>query len=170
MPRNFRGGSRSRSRSWSGATGSGFALSLTQLVLATFSLSTDFDETLLRSRGEVILDGVPNAANDEETVGLGLIVVQEAAGTQGGVSVPGPINDIDADWLWHRFVPMSSSTLSAGASDAILAQRIIELDSKAMRKVARDQVIVMVGELSTGTFATMRLGFGVRMLSQITGI
>ncbi len=161
-----RTGQRPHSRNWTGQVFASSALSVTQAIFGVPITVGTSDVTLLRSRGEIIIFATPDAASDDDVVGLGIIVVQEAAATVGGTSVPGPVNDIDADWLWHRFVGLDGGAVSAADSASILTNRIIEIDSKAMRRVKRDQVIVLVAELSTGQFGAVRMSGGFRLLTQ----
>ena len=93
-------------KSWIGVTTSGQqALGQVQAVMASIGIAEGtVRETLLRSRGEVSLAFGANAGGDSDVVGLGLIVLHSNAVSVGGSSVPGPINDIGADWLWHRLV------------------------------------------------------------------
>ncbi len=158
---------RSRSRgvkSW-GTTQFGVAtLTTTQLILASLVLSTTSGETILRSRGMLFLRGNPDAAGDDDVVGLGLIVVQSAAAAVGGASIPGPINDGDADWFWHQFVPLNSFG-SAADDEAIGLNKYVEIDSKAMRKVPRDQTVILVGELFSGELSNVQVSGGLRLLS-----
>ena len=170
MPRSFRRSSTARSRTWAGALVSATALSTTQAILTSFSLSTDFEETLLRLRGELLAVAVPNAAADEVVLGLGLIVVQQAAAAAGGTSVPGPLNDQNANWQWHMTVPLFDSISSSGSVASIGLNARIHVDSKAMRKIAADQEIVLVGELNSSSMASVEVIGGIRVLSQITGL
>jgi len=145
------------------------SLSTTQAILATFPLSTDFPETVLRARGSFLFSGTANGAGDAGVAAIGLIVVQEAAATVGGVSVPGPANDINANWLWHQFVPMISNEVTAASDTALGLFARVEMDSKAMRIVKPDQVVVLVIETVTGSgLAQQSVAGGLRILSGLT--
>jgi len=140
------------------------AITTTQAIFATAALEHGEDATLLRSRGEFIFVATPNAGADFDVIGIGLIVVQSAAVTVGGAAVPGPINDGDADWLWHQFVPLDAGGASAADPNAIGLFARVTVDSKAMRKVRTDQTIILVAELSTGNFTDVAFSGGVRLL------
>ena len=119
--------------------------------------------TLMRCRGEIILEATPDASGDSDVVGLGLIIVSGDAFVVGGASLPGPISDASASWLWHRFVCLEASTNALDGSH-ILTNRIIEVDSKAMRKMKPNDTLALVGELSTGEFAAVTALSGIRFL------
>ncbi len=109
--------------------------------------------TLMRTRGAgtVVMD--PGAAGDEMVVGLGLIIVQSDAVVAGAGSVPSPIEDAEAPWIWLRHVPLASGDASAqNGADVNQADRF-EIDSKAMRKIKPGQTMtfVMDGVISGGT-------------------
>ena len=156
-------------RSWSGTSISTVvSVTTTQQVVTVLSLFTDFPETLLRSRGSLLIQATPDAADENDILGIGLIVVNEAASSAGGVSVPGPLNDIDADWLWHQGIAFDSRVATSYTGDHIGLNKRVEIDSKAMRRVARDQTIVLVAEAATGEFVSLRLTGFLRMLAQLS--
>ncbi len=115
------------------------------------------DSTILRVRGEILVVGVPNAATDVDTIGLGLIVVQTNAFTVGGTSLPGPIDQAGADWMWHRYVHLDAVTLTAGDPQAITVNERIIVDSKAMRRFPQGTTVAFVGEATTGDFASVEV-------------
>ncbi len=148
-------------------TTSGIELTVTQQEVVNCGITegSALDATVLRSRGWAFLVAVPNAADDEEVIGLGLVVVNEAAQGVGGASLPGPIADINSDaWLWHALIPMDGSTLTAADPQAIGTNRYVEIDSKAMRRVAADQTVVLVGERSQSSFASVSVLAGMSTL------
>ena len=157
---------RTRSRGtkeWSGVALAPLALTTTQALLVAFA--HDLQETILRIRGQFLATGVPDTAFDDETVGVGAIVVTDNAVAAGGVSLPGPISDPDASWIWHAYMPLMSLATTS-ASDVALGcfDRVI-VDSKAMRKSNRNESLAFVGQLATGDFGSVRIQGGVRVLS-----
>jgi len=148
---------------WNGFQISKVNLSTTQAVLG--SGLTDVEPvTLQRIRGEVFIKGTPDLAADDELVGLGMIVVQQQAATAGGASVPSPLADLSAPWLWHRFVPLSAG--SAGLLGDDLGSMVrVEVDSKAQRKVGINEIVIFVGEIQTGEYATVAINGGIRGLA-----
>jgi len=154
-------------KSWSGVFSAGQSgLTTTQAGLVSISIAENAPrETLLRSRGNVLLSATPDAATDSDMVGLGLIVVHSNAVAVGGTALPGPLNDMGADWLWHQFVPLNAGGDTA-LDDPSFGQytRYIEIDSRAMRRVPPDHEVVLMGELSVGDFASVIFQAGIRLL------
>jgi len=155
------------SKTWIGETASGItSVTATQVMLIFTGISeaTLGSTTLLRSRGNVLCVATPDAAGDSDVLGLGLIVVHSNARVAGGVSLPGPINDDGADWLWHQYVPLHSGGITSTTGDNIGSNVRIEIDSKAMRRVPTDHDIVLMAEVADGDFATVAVNAGVRFL------
>jgi len=152
-------------KSWVGATSPGVNLTTTQgVVLAVTVVEGSSVATLLRSRGNLFLSGTPDAAADIDVAAVGLIVVHTNALTAGGVSLPGPIADAGADWLWHQYVPLDASGATAGDPAGIGFNRWIEVDSKAMRRIPTDHAVVLMGELLGATMVSISVAGGVRFL------
>jgi len=91
--------------------------------------------------------------------------VSEQAGAAGGVSVPGPISDEDASWLWHRYVVMNAGTAALTGDDIGSMVRGV-IDSKAMRKKKVNESLILVGQLFTGLYAAVEVNGGFRILIQ----
>ncbi len=134
----------------------------TQSVLSFFSFAAA--NTLLRMRGDLLVTAVPNAVNDDDTLGLGAIIVSDEARAAGGVSIPGPISSGNASWIWHRYVGLHSATNSAASSMALGLWARVEIDSKAMRKMKPNDSLVLVAETSTGEMASVFVVGGWRTL------
>jgi len=115
-------------------------------------------------RGELLVSASPNAAGDGDVAAFGFIVVSEAAAAVGGTSVPGPILNPEADWIWHSYVPLRSLAATAADDTAIGCFSRVLIDSKAMRRVKKDQEVIFVTELSTGEFASVIVTGGIRAL------
>jgi len=154
------------SKHWSGADtgGSGIVLTVTQALILFFVAAGD-PFTVLRSRGNIFVTATPDAADDDDVIGFGIIVATDQAVAAGGASLPGPIADPDADWLWHQYVPMSARALTAYAGDAIGLNARVEIDSKAMRRGTTNQQTVLIGELSSGQFSSVIAHAGFRLLA-----
>ncbi len=120
--------------------------------------------TLLRSRGMLSIFATPDAAADSTVVALGLIVVSANALAVGGTSVPGPIADQGADWLWHNYQPMDSMNATSAAGNNPGLYRLVEVDSKAMRRVPEDAAVALVGETNTAEFVSIEVSGGIRFL------
>jgi len=133
----------------------GSNLTAAQTVLGSISFANLATEaTHLRTRGEILIAAVPDAATDIEVIGLGLCVVTNAAKDVGGVSVPGPINDIESDvWLWHSLTGMDAVVLTGADANARSVVHRVTIDAKAMRRVPDGHALILVGERSQTAFA-----------------
>jgi len=162
-----RGRSSRLSKSWTNMTvADRVTIGTTQTVIGSVTIAEGAGQanTLLRSRGGLMVWGEPDASTDSDVCALGLIVVHSNALAVGGTSVPGPLNDQGADWLWHRYVPLDAGIATGVVGDNILAIERFELDSKAMRRVPEDSSVVLIGEVSVGDFAAVFVSGGVRFL------
>ncbi len=152
--------------------GSAQQVAAVDLALNTASIVHTFtntlSRTLMRTRGNILVQ-LDAGANDERAmIALGLIVVSTPAATAGTASVPTPITDIGADWFWHYFATVTALAETSVTGDAGGLFERIEVDSKAMRKLKDDQTLLLVCEVgqtidATGTFdvqAGMRYLFG----------
>jgi len=153
-------------KAWQGSFNTAaIGITTTQVNVLQSVESAGLNQTLLRSRGEILVQATPNAAADVGVIGLGLIVVHANAATAGGVSLPGPLTDVDADWLWHQFVPVDAIVLTTADANARSIVSRIEIDAKAMRRVAGDNVVVLIAQISAGTgMASSSCLAGVRFL------
>ena len=122
------------------------------------------DNTVLRSRGELVVQAVADAATDTAVMGLGIGVITTNSRIVGGTSVPGPITDIGWDgWLYHRFVGFEANPATSASNVAILLNRVVDIDSKAMRKLPEGSSVVLIAEVSTADMVVTALG-GMRWL------
>ncbi len=149
-------------KEWGGTTFNEITITTTQGILTTF-IEAGSPSTILRVRGNIAVQTTPDAASDDDVLGLGLIIVSDASAAIGGSSVPGPIADPASPWIWHQYVPFLAST-TAIAGDAILQEARVEIDSKAMRKLGINETAVLVGEMDTGSFAAVTATGGIRVL------
>ncbi len=164
MARRSRGGR--LAKQWSGATFDKVAMSTTQVGFIAFTATEGGeDETVLRVRGDILVVASPDAAADSAIFALGAIVVQVNAFSVGGLSLPGPVVDIGADWLWHTFVSLEVAGATSVAGDNIGIIHRVVVDSKAMRRVPDDSMIAFVGELTAVDFAAVEITGGLRVLS-----
>ena len=108
--------------------------------------------TVLRLRGSVFCELNAGAVNERVLVSVGLIVVGSNAFQAGAGSVPSPATDSDADWMWFEQLSVSSLEEGAVVNDALFDR--VKIDSKAMRKVKPDDVVVFVVEVAQSTDQT----------------
>ena len=147
---------------WEGFTGSSLAQGAGSFVTTAVSeavLEARPSPTIVRTRGEFWCKSQTSAVNSRVTAGL--IVVTAKALAAGVASLPTPSTDVGSDWFWWDEYVVAWQTgepISSG-----YARRVI--DSRAMRKVGLNQVVVMVVEVASisGT-PSVDIAFGARIL------
>ena len=142
----------------------GLSTTQTQIIGITFAEATP-DNTVLRTRGDLLVVATPNAAADTDVAAFGVAIVSNAAQAAGGLSLPGPIVDANSDqWLWHRFVPLDAVDATATVADNPGVVVRVPIDSKAMRRFSNDQSVLLIGEVSSGAFASVTVVGGIAFL------
>ncbi len=103
--------------------------------------------TLIRTRGDLLLQFDPASIADILQVGIGLgIVSADAFQVGGSTAIPGPLTDPEWDWVYHRLVSFGPA-VAAAQTETALPQHFREaVDSKAMRKMKANQAAVRVAE------------------------
>jgi len=118
------------------------------------SLAFEDPQTIMRTRGMMsIIPDVTTA--DLSIVGaVGMGVVSQEAFAAGVASVPEPFTD--ADWggwfVWRSFGLRFNFETAIGVN-FVPANWQFEVDSKAMRRVTPNEVLVVVAESQGGAFA-----------------
>ena len=126
------------------SAGTGIGTAKSTGALGALGVATS-GATLVRTRGQLMFHMDTGAAFDAITVAVGLGIFSSDAFAAGAASLPGPITDVDYDWIYHRVALLES--FSATESDASIQQNLqIELDSKAMRKMKPSQTMGFVFE------------------------
>ena len=122
-------------------------------------------ETLVRARGIGSLNLLTASAVGDGYVGaIGVAKVTTAAVTAGVGSIPTPVTEASWDgWLLHRFFNCRRSLGVGGPGEHVL----MELDSKAMRKVNEDESIVVVAEGTLIGTSTATVSVRLRFLSMV---
>ena len=164
--RRFAVRARKRVMSWQGSL-----LDFSDIVVGTPQLVTVISEailenfptpTLIRTRGRLaVLADTSSTPGAFGVLTMGVIVVTAAAQTAG--AVPTPSTDVGSDWLWWN-----RAIVGAAAGDVIGEEVTIDrmdVDSKAMRKIGNNEVVVFVAELISceGTLVVNLCG-GLRFL------
>jgi len=122
-----------------------FAIMQTEAELEEFPTPT-----VVRTRGQlgVKADSGAAASPHLSSVGLGIYLADAAAVTAGALQLP--ISDIGSDWLWwwNAVITENTATAAENVSNGgwMLFERVV-VDSKAMRKVKNNQVLVLVAQL-----------------------
>ncbi len=104
-----------------------FSLNAAALALRPF--------TVVRSRFLVSIASDQVAASETQVGAVGLAVVSDQANAIGVTAVPTPITDMGSDlWFVHQLL-YNEMIFGSAIGFQTQAQRIYEIDSKAMRKV-----------------------------------
>ena len=148
---------------WVGPPEQGFIAVATTGATLISNLPVEEPFTIVRNRGAVAISIV--TAADLDVVGaFGIGIVSAEAFAAGIGSVPTPYSDGDwGGWMvWRSFALRWDFSDATGAR---FAQIEIEVDSKAMRKVSPNEVIVLVAESQTGAFS---MADGLRQLIKLS--
>ena len=122
--------------------------------------------TIVRTHLELIFsdDESVSTADSFGIAGYGVGLMERNAVAAGIASIPTPTADTDWDgWFVHGYANIGNAT--SGTHDSPLSVQRVHVDSKAMRKVGQDMVVVLVIEFTT-VKATTALNFfgGFRIL------
>ena len=119
--------------------------------------------TLVRTRGQFEAFLVAStAAGDGFSGAIGIGIVSAPAFAIGVTAVPMPIGEIEWDgWLYHRFFAVHAPGTGTASSSEV--RQRVEIDSKAMRKVGREEVIYAAVEV----FITGTASLKVRLFSRV---
>ena len=160
-----------RRTSWQGSnitlaatTGASTASAIVfEAILETFP-----NPTIVRVRGEVLVVLTARGANVSDTIlTCGIKLVTATAFAAGVASMETPNTDVGRDWLWWgtKAVSMLTAQPVATDSDGEMITTRLAIDSKAMRKVESNKVLVFVAENTVITStATLVITGGVRVL------
>jgi len=121
--------------------------------------------TLMRLRGQVMVQLDPTAVDERLIIAVGIIKVSDEAFAAGAGSVPGPHSQGDAEWIWHSYLTVTSLAEGAIATNALFDRVVI--DSKAMRKCKASETIILVAEVADGVDqgGTWDMLYGFRALT-----
>ena len=109
------------------------------------------------------LENVANAGEGMQGA-FGICVVQDAAFTAGVASLPGPISEMNSEaWLYHSIVGVHAhnATETAFNESSVFD---LTVDSKAMRKLDEETVVVAVLEVVELGTAVLDVFFDSRVL------
>ena len=112
----------------------------------------------------MLVVATPDAATDSDVAAFGIIVLDQRAIGVGGASIPGPLADSGADWLWYSLVPLDAGGGTGSNAGSQTATRVVEIDSRAMRKMGTEEGLILVGEIDSGDFASVTVTGGLRAL------
>ncbi len=172
-----RGGIRSRRKTgWSAGPG-GTALTpisaSSTVILGSAIIPLVDGLTLVRLRGEVNMYlQLATAANDGFAGAFGVSVQGLSAFNAGAASLEAPIDEEDWDgWLYHRYFsvhsPVAFALASSPGGEVLPSVLRFEVDSKAMRKIQINEVLVALVQVTEIGTANMEIGFNSRMLFKL---
>ena len=144
-----RGGAK-RLTQWVGPADQGFLAVAAGAKTIVASFSPGESLTVVRIRGQASIRAV--ATVDLDVVGaVGIGIVSDEAFAAGIVSIPGPFDS--ADWggwmLWRAFSFRVEFTDATGFA---FVPWYFEIDSKAMRKMAPNETLVIMAESQQGAY------------------
>jgi len=125
--------------------------------------------TLVRTRGWLGLILATNTLVGDGVIGaFGIGIVSKPAFDIGITAIPGPLSEMDWEgWLYFRHFSVRSGDVSAGFTQLNGVMAGIEVDSKAMRKVGTDEVVIAVIEHVLIGTADVRVNFDSRALYKL---
>ncbi len=133
-------------KDWSAACIDGSDIDLALNTVAAFTMFTFSEpETFLRVRGEIYVELNGSAVNERATLACGLAVVSARAAAVGTTAIPRPGSEGVYPWIWHGWMNVSTLQEAAVVPDAAFSR--LSVDSKAMRKVKEDEVIILAFEI-----------------------
>jgi len=121
------------------------------LLSSTAGFGLGSTGTIIRTRG--ILHIVPQVFTADLAYdgAFGIGVVSQAAQALGITALPGPFTDDDwSGWFVHQYYSGEVLATAVDAGYTMAQSFTYEIDSKAMRKVAGDEAIVLVAQSRTG--------------------
>ena len=133
-------------------------------LFAGVELLTD-GNTVVRIRGmiELILTSA-SALGDGFHGAFGIGIVTAQAFGVGISAVPTPVTEVEWEgWLWHQFFSIHAPT-AAQVSDN---RQVIEIDTKAMRKIGANEVVFLMVEATEVGTSGLIARAGTRMLLKL---
>ena len=156
-----------RQTRWFGPADQGYVAVATTAQVLVASLPIDLTSlvrpTITRTRGLISIKPELFSA-DVDIVGcFGAGVVSQEAFDIGITAIPGPFDD--ADWSgWYVWQPFAFHFEETAGSSGLWSVEL-PIDSKAMRKVGPNEVLVFVAESQVGAF---RIALPLRTLFKLS--
>ncbi len=163
-----RGGVRRRETLWLGGTVVRSTIASANSAVIQTSLSAGAlalrPFTVIRTRGVFSVASDQEAADEFIDCAFGAAVVSDEAVAIGVSAVPTPSTDNDSD-LWHVYERiLDQFTFASGVGFQGQSSRMIQVDSKAMRKVEDGQDLVDVVETGPGSGGVFAVTFNRALL------
>ena len=148
---------------WSAFDPTGFASVTSTGALLMSGLSFEDPGTIVRTRGIITIKPTTVGTSVSVLGAFGVGLVSAEAFAAGVASVPEPYTD--SDWGgWMVLQPFAFRWEAATAVGEAFASVTIDIDSKAMRKVEPNSVMMFVAESITGAFDIID---GTRLLQML---
>jgi len=121
--------------------------------------------TLVRTRGDFVVQTSGGANNDDVIVGAGVGVFSTRAAQVGVTALPRPITDLNWSWLWHHLVVIRRLATTDNAT-AVMANNRVSIDSRAMRKIANEEeeIVSVIQTISSLGSAQVNFAISIRVL------
>ena len=151
----------------SGTDGSSQSIGSNSVVIMTTGAATATDGlTLVRTRGELSLQiSTASAIGDGFFGAFGLCIVSVQAFAVGATAVPGPVGEENWDgWFYHSYFNVYANAANVTGDHA---QVVTTVDSKAMRKLQDNEVIIGVIEALEVGGSTLLVHFNCRILVKL---
>ncbi len=152
--RNFGAGSRhSRLTQWLGPAAQDYVNVASGGATLISSFQFENPATIVRTRGQVSVRLQAYTADLTVAGAFGIGVVSQEAFAAGVASMPEPFTDSDwGGWfVWRTFAMRFEFDDATGLT--FPASVDFEVDSKAMRKIGTNEVLVFIAESQTGAYA-----------------
>ena len=133
--------------------GSAIAASMTtgvqtqQAIVSEALLENVPNPTVVRMRGELLVRvTAAGAAGATARMVMGIKLATASAFAAGGASVESPNTEIGGDWIWWQSVTMhnAAALVSGSNNDNVGILTRVPIDSKSMRKVKINEVLILV--------------------------
>jgi len=115
--------------------------------------------TIVRTRGQFMARSDQFAASEDYSVNLGMCVVTDQARAIGVTAVPTPATDSGSDLFYVYESIVSRILFGTGVGFEDPSGRLIQFDSKAMRKVNEDEdpiTVIETTSISSGLVAQIQ--------------
>jgi len=152
VARAFRGrGSDRRKTAWSAFDSSGYQTVASGGATLLSGIAFEAPGTIVRTRGQISVKPGSFGADLDVLGAFGIGLVSGEAFAAGVASIPEPFSD--ADWGgWMVIQPFAFHFESITQAGVLLGSFEFEIDSKGMRKVEPNSVMVAVAESVVGSY------------------
>ena len=123
--------------------------------------------TLVRTRGSLIIAiTTSGSANNIINAAFGIIVVSNEAQAAGIASLPGPLSEIENDWVVYVPICMHADLVATNPNDLGAVARL-DFDSRGMRKMKLGETLAFVLEVAQGNATTgTQIDFATQIRNQ----